>query len=101
MTINFDIKKAEFEIISDILKKNLPADYKIWVFGSRTKNKAGFNSDLDLAIEGNTKVPSQIMRQLKEDFTQSKLPYTVDILDMNDIEDNFKNIIDGQKVLFL
>ena len=100
MKLNFDITTEEFRIVRDILERNLSIDCKVWVFGSRAKNQARFNSDLDLAIEGKDKVSPKIIYQLKEDFTESKLPYTVDILDMNDIKPHFRDIVNQQKALF-
>ena len=51
MKLKFDITKSEYDILADILKDHLPKQCKVWVFGSRAKNKARHNSDIDLALE--------------------------------------------------
>lgn len=100
MTLNFDIKQSEYDIIKDILAKFLPDDCKIWVFGSRAKFTTRFNSDLDLAIDCNEIISPKILYDLKEELTQSRLPYTVDIVDINKIDIDFKKIILHHAIAF-
>ncbi len=38
--------------------------------------------------------------QLKIAFQESRLPYTVDVVDLQRVEPYFKTIIDNQKVMF-
>lgn len=100
MKLNFDITVTEFKIVQDILIKHLPFESKVWVFGSRAKNKAQEYSDLDLALETERKIKSKIINQLKEAFEESLLPYTVDVLDINTISKSFKDNVNSQKKLF-
>ncbi len=100
MKLDFDINKEQFAIVQNVLEQHLPVDCKVWIFGSRAKNTAQDYSDLDLALEGKEKIDKAIISQLKEAFEGSLLPYTVDILDLNDISNEFKTIIDQQKILF-
>jgi len=74
-----------------ILKKHLP-EHEIWLFGSRVhgKNLKPF-SDIDLAIIQPT--TNRQMMQLADAFSESDLPYKVDIIDWNNIDENFKKII--------
>ncbi len=100
MKLNFDISSIEYNIIHSILVEYLNDEYKVWVFGSRAKNQAKYNSDLDLALEYKTKIDHKILRRLKIEFEESKLAYKVDILDINSISDEFKKIIKKDMVLF-
>ena len=102
MKLKFDVTHQEYKIISDILKKYLPSNCKVWVFGSRAKNQARFNSDLDLAlqIKDQKKIDKKIILQLKEDFNDAPIAYEVDIIDLNEIEENFKNVIVSDLVDF-
>lgn len=100
MKIRFDVTAEELAIIQGVLSRHLSDDCKVWVFGSRAKNSARFNSDLDLAIECKAKLPQKSVSELKEDFDDSKLAFAVDVVDMNGIEAYFKKIIDAQKVVF-
>ncbi len=100
MKLNFDISPQEFSIVADILQNHLSNDCKVWVFGSRAKNQSQNYSDLDLAIDCPNTDTRQLITKLKDDFTESDLPYTVDVLDINRIEPYFKNIINQKKALF-
>jgi len=99
MRLNFDITKDEYEIVNDILCKHL-SSVNIYLFGSRVKNTSRFNSDLDIALEGLKKIDKEILIDLKEQFNDSNLCFSVDIVDLNNIDKNFKKIIDEQKVRF-
>jgi type I restriction enzyme, S subunit len=100
MKLNFDITFSEYEIVKNILVLHLSQDCKIWVFGSRSKNKTRFNSDLDLALQDIKPLPQATLIDLKEDFSESSLPYTVDVVDMNTIAIDFKQIIEKQAIEF-
>jgi len=65
-------------IVEDVIKAQLTTQ-KVFVFGSRAKNKARQFSDLDLCIAGEKLSFSQMLK-LKDAFTESDLPYFVDIL---------------------
>ena len=100
MKINFDISSKEFYIIRDILQKHLTADYKVWVFGSRAKNQTKYNSDLDIALEHSTIISPMILASLTDDLDDSLLPYKVDIIDINEVSNSFKQIINKCKIPF-
>lgn len=100
MKLKFDISPNEYNIIHSIFVDYLSAEYKVFVFGSRAKNQAKYNSDLDLAIEYNNKINYKILRKIKSELEESKLPYKVDILDINNISDEFKAIIQKEMIIF-
>ena len=78
-------------LVKDILKVEISTQ-KIYVFGSRATNKAQKFSDLDLCIEGE-KISFEKMLQLKNDFSESDLPYFVDIVQKVNLSEDFYNII--------
>ena len=100
MKLKFDISTEEFKIIKQLLEQHLPNCCRAWVFGSRAKNTAKFNSDLDLALDCKTEITQAILMNIKEGFEESKLPFMVDVVDMNKIDSDFKEIIDKQKTPF-
>ncbi len=67
---------------------------EIYIFGSRARGDAKKYSDIDIAIKSKDLTP-QITEKLKYIFENSTLPYEVDIVDLNNISENFKNIILG------
>lgn len=94
-----DIDEYHLKIVNSILQQYLDETDKVWVFGSRAKQKARRASDLDLAIDTGKKIPLSTLMKLEESFESSDLPYTVDIVDMHNVSDNFYKIIDEQKVM--
>ena len=59
MTSPVDIRPDQLEIVQDILLRHLPAGVKVWVFGSRANWTTKDSSDLDLALEGESKLSQQ------------------------------------------
>ena len=100
MKIKFDVTSQELTIIQKMLQSALPAQCKAWVFGSRAKHQAKYNSDFDLAIECSQALDKRTLMKLEEGFEESRLPYRVDVVDMCKVNADFKKIIDGQKVVF-
>jgi type I restriction enzyme S subunit len=102
MKLKFDVSAAEFATVRDILTDILPPDCRVWVFGSRAKNTARFNSDLDLAIEASQgrALSKDTLPRLKDAFNDAPLSYRVDVLDLTEVSDNFQTIIRKQAVAF-
>ena len=96
-----DIRPDHLAIVQDILRAHLPAEFEVWVFGSRATWTTKDSSDLDLALTGPSKLDYRIMGDLEIAFEESDLPCTVDIVDLNAVSPEFKNIVDSQKVLLL
>ena len=67
-------------------------DYKLYMFGSRVNGNARKYSDIDIAIKSD-KLTSSIKSKIESDFENSTLPYEVDVVDLNTISDDFKNLI--------
>ncbi len=100
MKLDFDISTVEHKIIHEILTQYLNDDYKIWVFGSRVKNQVKYNSDLDLAIEYKNKIDIKLLRKIKRALEESKLPFKVDILDLNAGNEEFNALIKKDMIPF-
>lgn len=92
------ITAEEFLIIKNILHKHLPLDAKVWVFGSRAKGTIKKSSDLDLVVDMGKPLTLKILANLDEDFTESILPYKVDVVDWNAISDPFKERIKEEHI---
>ena len=81
------------KIIKDILSKY---PYSFYAFGSRVKGSNKKLSDLDLCFFEN--IPWNIRSHIDEDFEESDLPFTVDVVDWNMCDDSFKQIIEKDLV---
>lgn len=93
-----DIRPDHWTIVRDILNRRLP-QYEVWAFGSRTKGTARPYSDLDLAIIADEPLSLDVTAALAEDFSESDLPWSVDLVDWASASDTFREIIEQQRVI--
>ncbi|KXV18790.1 DNA polymerase beta subunit [Acetobacter malorum] len=93
-----DITPEERAIVLRILNEIVP-DREVRAFGSRVTGKAKPFSDLDLAIMGDEPLPLETRARLEEAFSESNLPWKVDILDWSLTENNFQKFIFNGAVL--
>ena len=86
-----DLEEKYIQFIKITLSSYLK-EYELFIFGSRAKNKARKYSDVDIAIKSN-EMTAEIKSKIEFEFENSTFPYEVDIVDLNTISDNFKNLI--------
>ncbi len=98
MTSPIDIRSNDLKIVQQILADALPKNAKVWVFGSRATWKTKRSSDLDLAIDAGRALTRNESSALADAFDESDLPYKVDVVDMHNVSDTFKAIIERQMV---
>jgi len=98
LTLPIDIRTDHLRIVQDVLQRHLPAGVKVWVFGSRATWVTKDSSDLDLALEGDGKIPARSLTALESAFEDSDLPYAVDVVDVNRIGPRFRRIVEQQRV---
>ena len=93
-----DIRPDHWIIVRDILQKHVP-QLEVWAFGSRAKWQAKEFSDLDLAIIGDTPLSLDVRASLNEAFSESDLPWKVDVVDWATTSDSFRKIIAQKKIV--
>lgn len=95
-----DLDRKSIDLIMEIFSRRLPG-CEIRIFGSRITGKTKKYSDIDLAVVGKEKLDPKLVADVKEEFSNSNLPYIVDILDWNAISDEFRKALErnGFKIL--
>ncbi len=88
---------AELAIVRELLLRHVP-HREVWAFGSRVKGTTKPFADLDLAILGDTALPPGTLASLAEDFTESDLPFKVDLLDWATTDAAFRERIKARYV---
>jgi predicted nucleotidyltransferase len=88
-------------IVLDILRTHVPRDAQVWVFGSRATGRARPYSDLDLLIDAGRRLTFDDHAMLREAFSESDLPYKVDMVDRRAITEAFHARIAGHCVRLL
>lgn len=93
-----DVTPGQWTIVRGILLKHVP-DYEVWAFGSRTQGSAKPFSDLDLAIVSEQPLSLDLYAALSDDFSESDLPWKVDVVDWASTSNVFRAIIERDKVI--
>jgi type I restriction enzyme S subunit len=87
-----DIRPDHLRIVKSILATHVP-DYKVLAFGSRVTQTAKEYSDLDLVVVSSEPLSPRTMALMKDDFSESDLPFKVDVLDWATTSDDFRKVI--------
>lgn len=98
MTDRIDITPEERAIVLRILNEFVPSR-EVRAFGSRVTGKAKPFSDLDLAIMGDEPLRLETRARLEEAFSESDLPWKVDVLDWAQTDLDFRKIINLGSVI--
>lgn len=78
-------------ILKSVIYKRLDATrYKAFIFGSRTKPIHRKFCDLDVGIMGSTILPVSTLLQVKEDLSNSDIPYLTDVVDFGAVSKEFR-----------
>lgn len=91
-----DLEPKYIEFIKSTINQELK-NYKLYIFGSRAKNKAKQYSDIDIAIDS-AELTDKIKSKLEFLFENSTIPYEIDIVDLNNITQSFKELIEDDLV---
>ncbi len=87
-----NVSQKHLQIIKELLKNNLSDSHRVYVFGSRVKKHSQPFSDIDLCVDGSV-IPFLEMLQLKQLFSESDLPFSVDLVQKNELDSDFLNSI--------
>lgn len=83
----------QLSIVKKIVFKYLdPHDYSVFIFGSRASGQQKKYSDIDLGIESKKPVKSSTIIAMQQEFEDSDLPFTVDIVDFTKVSERFKKV---------
>jgi len=91
-------KDENIQLIKEIVFKHLdPAKNRAYIFGSRVRGDNSRFSDFDLGIEGE-KLPAEIYFSIVQDLEDSDIPYKVDVVEMREVSDRFKDIAKSEVI---
>ena len=98
--MKFGLDKRYLDFILQVLKDNIPQkDAKFYIFGSRAKENYKEYSDVDIAVKlPDKKLSADILGKILLEFNDSTLPYEVDVIDLNAIDEKFKSLIKNSLV---
>ncbi|MCE8163114.1 MAG: nucleotidyltransferase domain-containing protein [Candidatus Moeniiplasma glomeromycotorum] len=88
------LENRHWTIIQSILSKY---PYKFYAYGSRVKGNARRLSDLDLCYFEN--IPDSVVFQIKDEFTESNLPFLVELVAWKNMRPIFQQAIQSDLTL--
>lgn len=89
---SIDMEPDHRAMVAEILRKLVPGR-EVRAFGSRVTGKARTYSDLDLVIMGSQPLSLSLLAALRDAFSESDLPFRVDIVDWATTSSTFREII--------
>lgn len=86
-----DEKTREF--IRSTIRSHLPdPSYRIFLFGSRATSQHHPYSDVDIGIQGSSRVSVGVLSDIQEALIESDLPVRVDVVDFLSVNPDFDRI---------
>ena len=79
-------------MVTETLRRHLP-DAEVWAYGSRVSGQSWEYSDLDLVVVGETMLDSRKLWDARDDFSESRLPFMVDLKDWRRIPQEWRDEI--------
>jgi type I restriction enzyme S subunit len=94
-----DLEPRHRDLVRAILQRHV-AGVEVRAFGSRANGRARRASDLDLLLMTKAPLEPVVLARLKDDLTESDLPFRVDVLDAADVGASFLATIKHDEVPF-
>lgn len=92
------LSQRESAIVKEILFTYIPGK-EVWAFGSRVTGKFKRYSDLDLLVRDEAPLLLADYGSLREAFSESDLPFRVDIIDWATTSESFRKIVEARYVV--
>ena len=92
--MNLQLEEKHWNIVHQILSKY---PYKFYAYGSRVKGMARKFSDLDICFQ--EEIPLSVISQLREEFSESNLPFEVELVNWKHMRPKFREMIKEDLVL--
>jgi len=97
--MNDGLEKEVRDKIIAVLTALFPK-YKIYLFGSRAKDKFYRSSDIDIAIDAGKELPTRDIDEAKSVMEALNIVYKVDVVDLYYIPTEMKESIPKEKVIW-
>ncbi|EKD26060.1 MAG: DNA polymerase beta protein [uncultured bacterium] len=86
-----NVTEAELAIVREVFSRHLKGHpCTLYVFGSQVKGKAREDSDLDILVESENRLPLHQIAKIKEDLENSNLRYPVDIVESKALAESYR-----------
>ena len=89
-----ELKATSEAFIRETLRKHLHANVPVYLFGSRARNTASWNSDYDLWIDAD--LPNALIADIQDELDESFVPFRVDIVTTPKLRGKFGEIVKSE-----
>ena len=76
------------QLLIEIIHKHIP-NCRIWLFGSRARKTHKEGADIDLAVDAGRALTLNEVSEVKEAIGESDIPLFVDLVDINNVSEDF------------
>ena len=76
--------------VVEIIRRKVPEDYSIVLFGSTAMGDASERSDLDIGILGSGEVPWETMLSIRREVETIPTLRSIDVVDLLAVSDSFR-----------
>jgi uncharacterized protein len=100
--MKYGLTDQQLSLLSDLVISPLKAHgATVWIFGSRARGDHKPFSDIDIMFKPQTgkELPSGFLSRLREDLEESRLPFKVDLVDLNEMAESYKDGALGDRLL--
>jgi len=77
--------------LKKLLRENLPEGSRIFLFGSRAKGNFTRGSDIDIGVMAGSVIDPKLLVKLIEIIDESFVPFKVDIVDFETVDESFRD----------
>ena len=97
---NLDLKPRHLDVVRQLLHEYVPSA-EVWCYGSRVNGESHEASDLDLVLRNRPALKKSCwnIASLKAGFTESNLPFLVDVMDWARLPESFHAEIEQHHLL--
>jgi|SRR5579872_4023886 len=75
-----------------VIHKHIP-DGKLYLFGSRGVGAVMGRSDIEIAVDAGQEIDSALLAKICKDIDALKIPYFIDVIDLNGVYDSMREHI--------
>lgn len=94
-----DLQDSYRKQIIEAVNRHL-SEAEVLIYGSRVKGTAKPYSDVDIIIKSNRRINESVLADIRDELSDSDIPYIIDLSDWHSLSDAFKSVIsDSCKLL--
>ena len=97
--MKFGISDQQLQVLDGLVVRPLKRQgCRVFLFGSRVTGQHHPYSDVDLLYQTSSPLPAGFISGLKESLEDSRFPYSVDLVDENDLAASYRDNVTSSMI---